>query len=37
MQPLAQVRCEIARLAIVTGDTAPFTDPDGFAWEQPTR
>jgi predicted enzyme related to lactoylglutathione lyase len=25
------------RLAILTGDTAPFTDPDGFAWEQPAR
>jgi predicted lactoylglutathione lyase len=25
------------RIAILTGDTAPFTDPDGFAWEQPAR
>lgn len=25
------------RIAIVTGDTAPFTDPDGFAWEHPAR
>lgn len=25
------------RLAILTGDTAPFTDPDGFTWEQPAR
>lgn len=25
------------RLAILTGDTAPSTDPDGFTWEQPAR
>jgi hypothetical protein len=25
------------RIAILTGDAAPFTDPDGFAWEQPAR